>query len=50
MKKELQNFIIESDVPLNYFDEVVNYIIENEKRILEFFKLDKLPHKVNDKK
>ena len=47
MKKELENFIIESDVQLDYFDEVVKYITKNEKRILDFFKLDRLPHKVN---
>lgn len=47
MKKELDNFIIESDIDLDYFDEIVDYIIENEKRLLDFFKLDKLPHKVN---
>lgn len=47
MKKELDNFIIESDIDLDYFDEIVNYIIENENRLLNFFKLDKLPHKVN---
>ena len=46
MKKELENFIIESDVQLNYFDDVVNYVIENERRILDFFKLEKLPNKV----
>ena len=47
MKKELNNFVIESDIKLDYFDEVVNYIIENEKIILDFFKLDRLPNKVN---
>ena len=46
MRKELDNFIIESDIELDYFDEVVNHIIENERRILEFFKLEKLPNKV----
>lgn len=45
MIKELDNFIIESDIKLDYFDKVVNHIIENEKRILDFFKLDKLPNK-----
>lgn len=47
MKKVLNNFIIESDTKIDYFDEVVNYIIKNEKRILDFFKLEKLPNKVN---
>lgn len=46
MIKELDNFIIESDIKLDYFDEVVNHIIQNEKRILDFFKLEKLPKKV----
>lgn len=46
MKKELENFIIESDVQLNYFDDVVDYIANNERRILDFFKLEKLPNKV----
>lgn len=46
MKRELENFIIESDVQLNYFNDVVDYIARNEKRILDFFKLKKLPSKV----
>ena len=46
MKKELENFIIESDVQLDYFDNVVDYIAKNERRILDFFKLEKLPNKV----
>ena len=46
MRQELDNFIIESDLELDYFFEVVNYIKENEKSILDFFDLDKLPNKV----
>lgn len=46
MKKELENFIIESDIQLEYFEEVVSHIIENERRILDFFKLEKLPNKI----
>lgn len=46
MKRELENFIIESDVQLNYFDDVVDYIANNERRILVFFKLGKLPNRV----
>jgi hypothetical protein len=46
MRKELDNFIIESDMKLDYFDEIINHIIENEKRILEFFELKELPEKV----
>ncbi len=46
MKKELENFIIESDVQLDYFNDVVDHIEKNERRILDFFKLEKLPNKV----
>lgn len=46
MKRELENFIIESDVQLNYFDDVVDYIANNERRILDFLKLGKLPNRV----
>ena len=46
LKKEFDNFIVESDKKLDYFDEIVNHILENEKRILNFFKLKKLPKKV----
>ena len=46
MKKELENFIIESDIQLDYFEEVVEHIAENEKRILDFFKLERLPNKI----
>lgn len=49
MKKELDNFIIESDIYIDYFDEIINHIVENEKRILYFFKLEKLPEKVTIK-
>ena len=41
MKQELENFIIESDIRLNYFNDIINCIIDNEKRILDFFKLEK---------
>lgn len=46
MRRELENFIVESDIELDYFDEVIDYIVENERRILDFFKLEKLPNKV----
>ncbi len=49
MRKELENFIIESDIYIDYFDEIINHIVENEKRILYFFKLEKLPEKVTIK-
>ena len=31
MRKELENFIIESDVQLDYFDEVVNILSKMKK-------------------
>lgn len=31
MKQELENFIIESDIRLNYFNDIINCIIDNEK-------------------
>ena len=46
MKKELENFIIESDIQLDYFNDIVDHIANNERRILDFFKLEKLPNKV----
>ena len=49
MKVELDNFIIESDKQLDYFDEIVDHIKSNESKILSFFNLDKLPNKVNIK-
>ena len=47
MKYESDNFIVESNVKINYFDEIVNYLLNNQNEILSFFKLDKLPKKVN---
>lgn len=47
MKKELDNFIIESDMNLDYFNEIIDYILENEKDILNFFSLKELPEKCN---
>ena len=41
MKKELKNFIIESDIQLDYFEKVVEHIAENEKRICRLKKLQK---------
>ena len=32
MKKELENFIIESDIQLDYFNDVVDFIAKNERR------------------
>lgn len=46
MEKELENFIVKSDEELDYFDDIIEHITENEKRILNFFKLEKLPQKV----
>ena len=45
IKKELDNFTIESDTNIDYLDDIVSCIIENEKRIFDFFRLDKLPTK-----
>ena len=36
MRVEIKNFIIESDTELDYFNDIVNTVIENEKRILNF--------------
>lgn len=49
MKVELDNFIIESDKQLDYFDDVVNHIKDNGSRVLSFFNIDKIPYKVNIK-
>lgn len=49
MKVELDNFIIESDKQLDYFDEIVYHVKSNENKILSFFNIDKLPNKVNIK-
>lgn len=46
MKKELDNFIIESDIELDYFDTIIKHITNNEKRLFDFFNIDKLPNKV----
>ncbi|MBR2603590.1 MAG: hypothetical protein IKE10_00990 [Bacilli bacterium] len=46
MRRELNNFIIESDIKIDYFDDIVNHVLENEKRIFEFFELDNLPDKI----
>ena len=46
MKQDLDNFIIESDIKIDYFNEIVEHILENEKRIFDFFKLDRLENKV----
>lgn len=45
MRKELDNFIIESDMKLDYFNEIADYILKNEEKILNFFNLKKLPEK-----
>ncbi len=31
MRKELDNVIVESDISVDYFDEIINYIKVNEK-------------------
>ena len=45
MRRETDNFIIESDTKIDYFEEIVNYILDNEERVLNFFHLNKLPKK-----
>lgn len=47
MKKILNNFTIESATIISYFDDIVNFVLKNEKDILDFFKLEKLPQKFN---
>ena len=32
MHKELDNVIIKSNISIDYFDEIINYIKSNEKR------------------
>ena len=49
MIKELDNFIIESSVEISYFDDIVRFILKNEKDALEFFGLRELPKKFNIK-
>ena len=34
MHKELDNVIVESNISIDYFDEIINYIKSNEKEIL----------------
>ena len=45
MKRELNNFIIEGINNIDYFDDIVNYITENEKEIFSFFRINKLSKK-----
>src|SRR5574344_121477 len=45
MEKETPNFIIKSDIPLSYFDEIVNNVKTNENEILKFLNLTKLQEK-----
>ena len=46
MRRELNNFIIESDVNIPYFEEIVDHILSNEKDLLEFFNLEHFNNKV----
>ena len=41
----LNNFIIETQKKVPYFDQIVNYIESNEADILSFFHLSKLSNK-----
>ena len=45
MHKELDNVIVESNISIDYFDEIINYIKNNEKEILNFFSLSGLKEK-----
>ena len=38
MKKILNNFTIESATIISYFDDIVNFVLKNEKDILDFFR------------
>lgn len=42
MKKELKNFTIESNSNLEYFDDIVNYILKTEKIVFNYFKIQKI--------
>ena len=45
MYRELDNFVVTSEIKLDYFADIVNYLKENERPILDFFGLSKLPKK-----
>lgn len=45
MHKELDNVIVGSNISIDYFDEIINYIKSNEKEILNFFSLSGLKEK-----
>lgn len=45
MHKELANVVIESNIKIDYFDEIINYIKSNEKEVLDFFGLTGLAEK-----
>ncbi len=44
-KSETTNFIFKSEINLEYFEDVLNFIRNNEKRILNFFDLEKLKNR-----
>lgn len=46
MRQELDNFIIESDINLPYFEEIVNHILIHEKDLFEFFNINGFENKV----
>ena len=46
MRQELDNFIINSDTNIPYFNEIVNHIINNESMLLTFFNLKGFSNKV----
>lgn len=45
LNTKTENFIIESDKEINYFDEIVENVKEFEKKLLEYFELKKLESK-----
>ncbi len=42
MEKRFDNYILKCNFDLYYFDDIVNYLKENESKILSFFGIDKL--------
>lgn len=45
MYQELNNFVVTSEIKLEYFADIVNHLKENERPILDFFGLSKLSKK-----
>ena len=45
MYQELDNFVITSEIKLDYFNDIVKYLNENAQTILDFFVLSNFPKK-----